>query len=182
LVEYKNINIFLLNQVKYDKVFNMDEQESKLSLIKKVVNWLVPDVQENASTTIVEVTENTQEEEMDIEVLKDALSAVVDEKLANFATSIKEEVEAAVQEKIDTITKSFEVQSAELQEKLEATEKALAEQEEKVQTFATAGAVKKSVDPEDDNEGEELKKSSTKSVWENIYLPQGLISALGYES
>lgn len=119
---------------------------------------------------------------MDIEVLKDALSAVVDEKLANFATSIKEEVDAAVQEKIDTITKGFEVQSAELQDKLQATEKALAEQEEKVAAFATAGAVKKSVDPEDDEDGEEIRKSAVNSVWGNIYLPQGLISALGYES
>lgn len=178
----KNSYILLQNDIKYDKVFNMDEQDSKLSLIKRVVNWLVPDVQENASTDIVEVTENTQEEEMDIEVLKDALSAVVDEKLANFATSIKEEVDAAVQEKIDTITKGFEVQSAELQDKLQATEKALAEQEEKVAAFATAGAVKKSVDPEDDEDGEEIRKSAVNSVWGNIYLPQGLISALGYES
>ena len=171
----------LQNDVKYDKVFNMQEQDSKLSLIKRMVNWLVPDVQENASTT-VEVTENTQEEEMDIEILKDALSAVVDEKLANFATSIKEEVEASVQEKIDTITKGFEASTAELQDKLEATEQALTEQEEKVKSFAAAGAVKKSVDPEDDEDGEELTKSAPESVWGNMYLPQGLINSLGYRS
>lgn len=175
----------LQNDVNYDKVFNMNEQEQeKLSLIKRLVNWLVPDVEENASTeSTVEVTNNTQEEEdMDIEVLKDALSAVVDEKLANFATSIKEEVEASVQEKIDTITKGFEAQSTELQEKLEATEKALSEQEEQVKAFAEAGAVKKSVDPEDDEDGEELTKSAPKSFWGNIYLPQGVVSALGYKA
>lgn len=175
----------LQNDVNYDKVFNMSEQEQeKLSLIKRVVNWLVPDVEENASTELtVEVTDNTQEEEnMDIDVLKDALSAVVDEKLANFATSIKEEVEASVQEKIDTITKGFEVTNTELQEKLEATEKALAEQEEQVKAFAEAGAVKKSVDPEDDEDGEELTKSAPNTFWGNIYLPQGLVKALGYKA
>ena len=173
----------LQNDIKYDKVLNMNEPDEKLSLLKRLVNWMVPDVQEEASTEIkVEVTENTQEEDMDIEVLKDALGTVVDEKLTAFATSIKEEVEASVQEKIDTITKSLEVQNTELQEKLEATEKALAEQEEKVQAFATAGAVKKSVDPEDDEDGEELAKSHPSSVWDNVYLPKGLIKALGYDS
>jgi hypothetical protein len=172
----------LQNDEKYDKVFNMNEQEiDKLSLLKRIVNWLAPDVQENASNQI-EVTENTQEEIMDIEVLKDALSAVVDEKLNTFATSIKEEIEASVQEKIDTITKGFEADKVELQEKLEVTEKVLAETEEQVTKFANAGAIKKSVDPEDDEEGEELTKSASKSVWGNMYLPQGIINALGYES
>ena len=172
----------LQNDVNYDKVFNMNEQEQvKLSLLKRVINWLVPDVEENASTQ-VEVTNNTQEEEMDIEILKDALSAVVDEKLANFATSIKEEVEASMQEKIDNITKGFEDQKTEIQEKLEATEKTLLETEEQVKAFAEAGAIKKSVDPEDDEEGEELTKSASDSVWKNVYLPQGLINALGYKA
>ncbi len=169
----------LHNDINYDKVLNMNEQESKLSLLKRMVNWLVPDVQENTSIQ-TEVTENTQEEIMDIEILKDALSAVVDEKLAAFATSIKEEVEASVQEKIDTITKGFEVQATELQEKLEATEQSLSEQEEKVEAFAKSGAIKKSVDPEDDEEGEDLLKST--SIWDNTYLPQGLINSLGYKS
>jgi hypothetical protein len=173
----------LQNDVNYDKVLDMNEQEiNRLSLLKRLVNWLVPDVQENASTdNTVEVTEYTQEEDMDIEVLKDALSAVVDDKLANFATSIKEEVEASLNEKIDNITKSFEANTVELQEKLEAAEKALSEQEEQVKAFAEAGAIKKSVDPEDaDDDEEELTKSD--SIWGNMYLPQGLIKALGYKS
>ena len=119
---------------------------------------------------------------MDIEILKNALSDVVDQKLETFATSIKEEVEATVKEKIDSITKSFEVQATDLQAKLEATEKSLADQEEKVNTIATSGAIKKSVDPEDDADEEELVKSVSTSVWNNVYLPQGLISALGYQS
>lgn len=167
----------LQNDTNYDKVFNMNEQEyTKLSLLKRVVNWLVPDVEENALTeNDVEVTKNTQEEIMDIEILKDALSAVVDEKLATFATSIKEEIEATVQGKLDNITKGFEVQATELQEKLE-------EAEEQVKVLAAAGAIKKSVDPEDSEDGEELVKSAPASVWNNVYLPQGLINALGYKS
>jgi hypothetical protein len=168
----------------YDKISDMNEQEiNKLSLLKKFIGWLVPDVAETTSTS-VEVDENTQEEEMDINVLKDALSAVVDEKLASFATSIKEEVEASVQEKIEAVAKGFEVQSAELQQKLETAEVALAEQTEKVEAFATAGAVKKSVDPEDDEEvaEEAIAKSAPTSFWKNTYLPQELISSLGYRS
>lgn len=170
----------LQNDVNYDKVLSMNEQEiNRLSLLKRLVNWLVPDVQENASTE-VEVTENTQEEEMDIAILKEALSAVVDEKLDTFATSIKEEIEASVQEKIDTITKGFEANTVELQEKLEAAEKALLETEEQVSKFANAGAIKKSVDPEEEDEDETITKSE--SIWNNVYLPQGVINALGYKS
>jgi len=168
----------------YDKISDMNEQEiNKLSLLKKFIGWLVPDVAETTSTS-VEVSENTQEEEMDINVLKDALSAVVDEKLASFATSIKEEVEASVQEKIEAVAKSFEAQGSELQQKLETAELALAEQTEKVEAFAAAGAVKKSVDPEDDEEvaEEALVKSAPTSFWKNTYLPQELISSLGYRS
>jgi hypothetical protein len=169
----------------YDKISDMNEQEiSKLSLLKKFIGWLVPDVAEETTSTSVEVSGDTQEEEMDINVLKDALSAVVDEKLASFATSIKEEVEASVQEKIEAVAKGFEVQSNELQQKLETAELALAEQTEKVEAFAAAGAVKKSVDPEDDEEvaEEALVKSAPTSFWRNTYLPQELINSLGYRS
>jgi len=168
----------------YDKISGMNEQEiSKLSLLKKFIGWLVPDVAEETTSTSVEVSGDTQEEEMDINVLKDALSAVVDEKLASFATSIKEEVEASVQEKIEAVAKGFEVQSAELQQKLETAELALAEQTEKVEAFAAAGAVKKSVDPEEEEvEAEAIAKAAPQSFWKNTYLPQELINSLGYRS
>ena len=168
----------------YDKLSDMNEQEAgKLNLLKKFVGWLFQDVAETTSTS-VEVSGNTQEEEMDINVLKDALSAVVDEKLASFATSIKEEVEASVQEKIEAVAKGFEVQNTELQQKLETAELALAEQTEKVEAFAAAGAVKKSVDPEEEEEvaEEALVKSAPTSFWRNTYLPQELINSLGYKS
>lgn len=119
---------------------------------------------------------------MDINVLKEALSAVVDEKLASFATSIKEEVEASVQEKIETVAKGFEVQNTELQEKLNAAEVALAEQTEKVAVISAAGAAKKSVDTEDEDESEIISKVAPQSFWKNTYLPQELINSLGYRS
>jgi hypothetical protein len=165
----------------YDKISDMNEQEAgKLNLLKKFMGWLFQDVAETTSTS-VEVSGNTQEEEMDINILKDALSAVVDEKLASFATSIKEEVEASVQEKIETVAKGFEAHNAELQQKLETAEAALAEQTEKVEAFATAGAIKKSVDS-DDEEEEVLVKAAPESFWKNTYLPQELINSLGYRS
>jgi len=167
----------------YDMLSGMNEQENgKLSLLKKFVSWLVPDVAEENASTSVEVDENTQEENMDINVLKEALSAVVDEKLASFAASIKEEVEASVQEKIDTVSKGFEVQNSELQEKLNAAEIALAEQTEKVAVISAAGAAKKSVDPEGEEEVETLSQISAPSFWKNTYLPQELINSLGYQS
>ena len=167
----------------YDMLSDMNEQENgKLNLLKKFVGWLVPDVAEEIASTSVEVNENTQEEEMDINVLKEALSAVVDEKLASFATSIKEEVEASVQEKIETVAKGFEVQNTELQEKLNAAEVALAEQTEKVAVISAAGAAKKSVDTEDEDEGEIISKAAPQSFWKNTYLPQELINSLGYRS
>jgi DNA-binding ferritin-like protein len=187
--ESKNMDSIIKQDVElqendnYDKISDMNEQEAgKLSLLKKFVGWLFQDVAETTSTS-VEVSGNTQEEEMDINILKDALSAVVDEKLASFATSIKEEVEASVQEKIEAVAKGFEVQSTELQQKLETAELALAEQTEKVEAFAAAGAVKKSVDPEEEEEeGEALVKSAPASFWRNTYLPQELINSLGYRS
>jgi len=170
----------------------MDSSEdSKLSLMKRFINWLVPDEEISkseeteviASTEIVEAENNTLEEDMDIEILKEALGSVIDQRLTDFAASLKEEVEASVTAKIDDLTKGIEEKNAELADKLASAEQAVAEQAEKVDAFASAGAVKKSVDPEDDDdaEGEELKKSD-KSFWGNIYLPEGLVKSLGYKS
>lgn len=117
---------------------------------------------------------------MDMEVLKEALGSVIDQKLNDFATSLKAEVEADVAAKIDEVAKNFDSQKTELAEKLETAEKALEEQSAKVEQIANAGAVKKSVDPEDDND-DAIVKSDT-SFWGNIYLPQGLINSLGYKS
>lgn len=187
-----NIDSNLQIDDNYDRVNTMDSSvNSKLSLMKKFINWLVPDEDvsksENtdviASTEPVEAENDILEEEMDIDILKEALGTVIDQRLTDFAASIKEEVDASVTTKIDELTKGFEEKSAELAEKLASAEKALAEQTEKVDAFSAAGAMKKSVDPEedDDTDGEDLKKSH-KSFWGNIYLPDGLIKSLGYKS
>jgi hypothetical protein len=182
----------LQNDDNYDRVNTMDSSEdSKLSLMKRFINWLVPDEEISksedteviASTETVEAENDTLEENMDIDILKEALGTVIDQRLTDFAASIKEEVDASVAAKIDDLTKGLEAKNAELAEKLDSAEKALAEQTEKVDAFATAGAIKKSVDPEDDDDadGEDLKKSD-KSFWGNVYLPEALIKSLGYKS
>jgi hypothetical protein len=176
----------------YDRVNTMDSSEiSKLSLVKRFVNWLVLDeeisksknIEVIASTESVEAGNDILEEEMDIDILKEALGTVIDQRLTDFAASIKEEVDASMTAKIDAITKGVEEKNVELAEKLASAEKSLAEQAEKVETFSAAGAMKKSVDPEDDDDtdGEDLKKSN-KSFWGNVYLPDGLIKSLGYKS
>lgn len=191
-VEKVNTNDDLQNDANYDRVNSMDSSvNDKLSLMKRFINWLVPDEDVSksedteiiASTESVEVESDILEEEMDIDILKEALGTVIDQRLTDFAASIKEEVDASMTAKIDELTKSVEEKNVELADKLASAEKSLAEQTEKVDAFAAAGAMKKSVDPEDDDDtdGEELKKSA-KSFWGNIYLPEGLIKTLGYKS
>jgi hypothetical protein len=189
-----NVDKELHNVEKYDNVTPMDnlsETDTKLSFIKKFINWLGPidnlglEKSEHSTEASIEAevnVEQVEEQDMDIEVLKEALGSVIDQKLTDFATSFKQEVEANVDAKIEAVTKSVEDQKIELAEKLETTEKALEVQTAKVEEFAQAGAVKKSVDPEDDEDGEELVKSAPKSFWSNMYLPQELISSLGYRS
>ena len=186
------IDIELQNDADYDNVKPMENSltDNKLSLIKKFINWLAPEdnlgleKSEHNTETSTEVEVNVkqvEEQEMDIEVLKEALGSVIDQKLTDFATSFKQEVEENVNAKIEEVAKSVETQKAELAEKLEATEKALEVQTAKVEEFAQSGAVKKSVDPEDD-EDVQLIKSAPKSFWGNMYLPQGVINSLGYKS
>jgi len=161
-------------------------------LLKRFVNWLTAvDEEADISKSVelastdsdVEAENDQMEDQMDIDMLKDALGSVIDQKLTDFAASLKEEVEASVDSKIEEVTKSADAQREELEQKLAAAEAQLAEQTEKVEAFAAAGAVKKSVDPDDDEDGEdELVKSAPRSFWSNIYLPQELVKALGYES
>ena len=188
-----NVDKELQNLEKYDSVIPMDNSltDNKMSFIKKFINWVGPidnlgleksEQDTEASVEADVIVEQVEEQDMDIEVLKEALGSVIDQKLTDFATSFKMEVEANVDAKIEAVTKSVEDQKIELAEKLETTEKALEVQTAKVEEFAQAGAVKKSVDPEDDEDGEELVKSAPKSFWSNMYLPQELISSLGYRS
>ena len=185
----------LLNDVNYDKVINMDETLTgdKLSLIKKFINWVIDSPDEdsgleksdNATETLIEdevSVEQVEDQEMDIEVLKETLGAVIDQKLTDFAKSLKEEVDANVAAKIEEVSKSVEVQKEELAAKLTATEVALQEQTAKVEQMAAAGAMKKSVDSEDEDEVLVKSEPKTESFWKNVYLDQSLIESLGYKS
>jgi hypothetical protein len=188
-----NIDFELQNDEKCDNVKHMDNSiTDKMSLTKKFVNWLfIEPVEENGLTKSIQTeasieaevnNEQVEEEQMDIEVLKDALGTVIDQKLNDFATTLKAEIDADVTAKIEDVSKGFEVQKEELTQKLTATEEALAEQSAKVEEFAQAGAMKKSVDSEDDDVEELAKSAPAKSFWNNLYLPQGLINSLGYKS
>jgi hypothetical protein len=187
----------LHNDVNYDKVINMEKTltDNKLSLIKKFINWVVDNSEENLgleksdheTETLIEEevsVEQVEEPEMDIEVLKEALGTVIDQKLTDFAKSFKEEVDASVSAKIEEVAKSVEIQKEELAAKLAATEVALEEQTAKVEQIAHAGAMKKSVDLESDEDSDKIAKSQAKpeSFWKNVYLDQGLIESLGYKS
>lgn len=176
-----------------DNMSEMDASaDEKLSLLKRFVNWLTTideeaDVEksvENASTkTNVEAESDQMEDHMDIDMLKDALGSVIDQKLTDFAASLKEEVEASVDSKIEEVTKSVTAERDELAQKLAATEEMVSEQSAKVEALANAGAMKKSVDTEDDSNDEELVKSaSSDTFWHNIYLPADLVKVLGYNS
>jgi hypothetical protein len=182
----------LQNQENYAKVSEMDASvEQKLSLLKRFVNWLtavdeMADAQKSveiASTESVEAENDQTEDQMDIDMLKDALGSVIDQKLTDFAASLKEEVEVSVNAKIEEVTKSVTAERDELAQKLAATEEALADQSAKVEALANAGAMKKSVDPDDEDGDDELVKSvAKKSFWNNVYLPSGLVKSLGYDS
>ena len=185
----------LHNDENYAKVSEMDTTaEEKLSLLKRFVNWLTVEeetvveksveIEEASTESEVEADTDQMEDQMDIDILKDALGSVIDQKFTDFAASFKEEVEASMDAKIEEVTKSADAQREELEQKLASAEASLAEQTEKVEAFAAAGAVKKSVDPDDDeDEGDEdaIRKSAP-SFWNNMYLPQELVKALGYES
>ena len=202
--EVSIINTELLQNENIDaNVSEMETSaETKLSLLKRFVNWLTVeeeaaasaaivvedeveksvDTQDIASTELkVEAEDQIMEDQMDIDMLKDALGSVIDQKLTDFAASLKEEVEASVTAKIDELAKSFDDSRVELADKLATAEALIAEQQEKVDAFAGAGAIKKSVDPDDDDE-ELVKSVEKKSFWDGVYLPKNVVNALGYES
>ena len=143
---------------------------------------------------------------MDIEMLKDALGAVVDEKLPMFREELKSDIEAYVDEKLDSVAKSVEVEEAEVVEApaessaiddavsefrkeldealsvIQEQKDALSDASAKIEHLETAGAVKKSVESDEDMVEEEiLTEKAEPSFWDNLYLPQDMIKVLGYE-
>ena len=190
--------------------------EDKVSLLRRFVNWLHTDMEnENSASNDIEKFENeashdsNQESEgdvnMDIEMLKDALGAVVDEKLPTFREELKSDIEAYVDEKLDSVAKSVEVEEVEVVETpaetsaiddavsafrkeldealsvIQEQKDALSDASAKIEHLETAGAIKKSVESDEDMvEDEILTEKAEESFWDNLYLPQDMIKVLGY--
>ena len=144
--------------------------------------------------------------DMDIDILKDALGAVVDEKLSLFKEELKSDTQTYVDEKLDSVAKSVEVEEAEVveaevdssaldaavakfREELDGAMATIQEQKDalsdasaKIEQLETAGAVKKSVESDEEMvEDEIIAKVDESTFWDNLYLPQELIKAFGYE-
>jgi predicted ribosome quality control (RQC) complex YloA/Tae2 family protein len=141
---------------------------------------------------------------MDIEMLKDALGAVVDEKLPSFREELKSDIVAYVDEKLDSVAKSVEVEEVEVVEipaetsaiddavsafrkeldealsVIQEQKDALSDASAKIEHLETAGAVKKSVESDEDMVEEILTEKTEESFWDNLYLPQEMIKILGY--
>jgi predicted transcriptional regulator len=142
---------------------------------------------------------------MDIEMLKDALGAVVDEKLPTFREELKSDIKAYVDEKLDSVAKSVEVEEVEVVEApaetsaiddavsefrkeldealsvIQEQKDALSDASAKIEHLETAGAVKKSVESDEDMVEEILTDKIEESFWDNLYLPQEMIKILGYK-
>ena len=144
--------------------------------------------------------------DMDIDILKDALGAVVDEKLSLFKEELKSDTQTYVDEKLDSVAKSVEVEEAEVveaeadssvldaaiakfREELDGATATIQEQKDalsdasaKIEQLETAGAIKKSVESDEEMvEDEIIAKVDDTTFWDNLYLPQELIKAFGYE-
>ena len=144
--------------------------------------------------------------DMDIDILKDALGAVVDEKLSLLKEELKSDTQTYVDEKLDSVAKSVEVEEAEVvetevdssahdaavakfREELDGAMATIQEQKDalsdasaKIEQLETAGAVKKSVESDEEMvEDEIIAKVDETTFWDNLYLPQELIKAFGYE-
>ena len=225
-------NTSLQKEIDYDNVLTVDDQtfaetadvlgdfsvEDKVSLLRRFVNWLHTDMEnENSASNDIEKFENeashdsNQESEgdvdMDIDMLKDALGAVVDEKLPSFREELKSDIVAYVDEKLDSVAKSVEVEEAEVVEApvetsaiddavsefrkeldealsvIQEQKDALSDASTKIEQLETAGAIKKSVESDEEMVEDEIiaKTAGEPTFWDNLYLPQELIKAFGYE-
>ncbi len=191
--------------------------EEKVSLLRRFVNWLVDDKDDDltfASDNFEELDKDDSSEDsegdmidMDIETIKEALAAVVDEKLS----VMREEITTYIDEKHEEIAKnviveeveevtveeataeeSTEIEDAvvafrqELDEALSTIEEqktALSEASAKIEDLESSGAMKKSVESDDELEEEEVViEKSEETFWTNAYLPRELIKSLGYDS
>jgi|TARA_Y100000034_G_scaffold132527_1_gene195760 hypothetical protein len=160
-----------------------------------------------------DVIDSEGENEMDIETMKEAFSAVIDEKLPVMREELKSDITTYVDEKFETVEKNAETEEEEVVEAevevetdsetviidetvakfreeldaalatIEEQKTALSDATAKIEQLESAGAMKKSVESDDDIDEEDvaIEKSET-SFWDNLYLPGGLITSLGYDS
>ena len=175
---------------------DMENEISASNDIEKFENEASPDSNQDSEGDI----------NMDIEMLKDALGAVVDEKLPSFREELKSDIETYVDEKLDSVAKSVEVEEVEVVEAttdssaiddavagfrkelddaigiIEEQKGALSDASAKIEQLETAGAIKKSVESDEEMvEDKILTEKAQPSFWDNLYLPQDLIKSLGYE-
>lgn len=190
-------DIDLLNNDLGDSVTTMElSADQKVSMIHKFISWLgfsesevmekaapVASVEEEESVSVseevveTEVVEKDGGSEVDINELTTAISSLLDEKLSKVQSEVEASIEAKIDEKIEAVTKSV----AEVTEKVESVATTVTEVTEKVETIDEATAVRKSVDKTDE-QPETVEKTATSSFWGNIFVPQGVIESLGYDS
>lgn len=180
-----------------------------MNLVKEIASAMVPQFNfftSNGTDTVIKATEVSDEavaeevieksedsdeaveggEEVNTEELLKGLSAMMDEKLNEFKT----EITATVDEKIDSVAKSVEVSEAdadtdslEKSDEVEVDDKdaLIKSLSERLERLESKGAVKKSLDVDDDSDDEVITKN-TESLWGGMFIPTEIVNALGYES
>lgn len=116
----------------------------------------VDDDKEDADGKVIKKSAEGEDMGFDME----AFGAMLDEKLSKVA----DDIQAKVDEKIEDIQKSID------------------ETAEKVEKVENSGALKKSVDADEDTKEDELIKSAGNSIWEGVFVPIEIQRALGYDS
>jgi hypothetical protein len=124
--------------------------------------------------------------------MREEITTYIDEKHEEIAKNVivEEIVEVAVEETV--AEESTEIEDAvvafrqELDEALSTIEEqktALSEASAKIEDLESSGAMKKSVESDDELEEEEVViQKSEEAFWTNTYLPRELIKSLGYDS
>ena len=124
--------------------------------------------------------------------MREEITTYIDEKHEEIAKNvIVEEVAEVTVEEI-VAEESTEIEDAvvafrqELDEALSTIEEqktALSEASAKIEDLESSGAMKKSVESDDELEEEEVViEKSEEAFWTNTYLPRELIKSLGYDS
>ena len=81
---------------------------------------------------------------------------------------------------IDDAVSAFRKELDEALSVIQEQKDALSDASAKIEHLETAGAVKKSVESDEDMVEEILTEKTEESFWDNLYLPQEMIKILGY--